>query len=325
MTELETDLIVVQELKLIPAIASSDKQDIMTELLADKRSVNTRRAYQKDLTDFFSVAFGLPATQEAMTAFLNLHRFEAIAHVLRYKSYLVARGLKEATVNRRLAAIKSLVNYARRIGKCEFSLEDITGEKVTPYRDTSGVSVAEIKRMLSVPNLETLKGIRDYAILRLLWENALRRNELASCNIGDFDPDSCTLSILGKGRGSQKELVTLSPAVVNAIQVWLELRGGDRNTPLFTSLSHNKSGNRLTCNGIYDLVSDTAIAAGINKKMSPHRIRHSAITAALDATNGNVRDVQKLSRHRNVETLMRYDDARNNAQGKVTNVLSTLV
>ena len=319
-----TELVVRETLTLTSAIVT-DEIDIMSELLADKRSVNTRRAYQKDLSDFFGVAFGLPATQEAMTAFLKLHRFEAIAHVLRYKSYLVAKGLKEATVNRRLAAVKSLVNYARRIGKCEFSLEDITGEKVTPYRDTSGVSVAEIKRMLSIPKPDTLKGVRDYAILRLLWENALRRNEVAGCNVGDFDADSCTLSILGKGRGSQKELITLSPVVVSAIQNWLELRGGDRTEPLFTSVSHNKSGHRLTCNAIYDLVSETAIAAGISKKMSPHRIRHSAITAALDATNGNVRDVQKLSRHRNVETLMRYDDARNNAQGKVTNVLSNLV
>jgi integrase/recombinase XerC len=144
-----------------------------------------------------------------------------------------------------------------------------------------------------------------------------------------------TLSILGKGRGSQKELVTLSPVAVAAIQEWLALRGGETASPscgtrkptepLFSSLSNNQSGHRLICNAIYNLVSEVARAAGITKQMSPHRIRHSAITAALDATNGNVRDVQKLSRHRNVETLMRYDDARNNAQGKVTNVLSNLV
>lgn len=322
-----TESIAVQNLVLASAIAPLENPDIMTELLADKRSPNTRRAYEKDLKDFFAVAFGLPASQEAMAAFLQLHRFEAIAHVLRYKSHLVARGLKEATVNRRLAAIKSLVNYARRIGKCEFSLEDIAGEKVIPYRDTSGVDVASIKRMLAVSDSETVKGKRDYAILRLLWENALRRNELASCNVGDFDADSMTMAILGKGRGSQKELIALSPATVAAIQQWLDARGGDRRSdqPLFTSLSNNRSGHRMTCNAIYNLVCETARAAGIGKKMSPHRIRHSAITAALDATNGNVRDVQKLSRHRNVETLMRYDDARNNAQGKVTNVLSNLV
>jgi integrase/recombinase XerC len=179
--------------------------------------------------------------------------------------------------------------------------------------------------MLSIPKLDNLKGVRDYAILKLLWENALRRNEVAACNVGDFDSVNSTLSILGKGRGSQKELITLSPSVVSAISNWLELSGGDVDDPLFTSLSNNKLGSRLTGSAIYELVSETAKAAGITKKMSPHRIRHSAITAALDATNGNVREVQKLSRHRVMQTLMVYDDNRENAQGKITNLLSDLV
>ena len=310
---------------LVLTSAIADESDILSRLLADKRSANTRRAYQGDLTDFFEVAFALTATQEVMTAFLELPRLEAIDHVLKYKSCLLSRGMKEATLNRRLAAIKSLVNYARKIGKCEFSLEDIAGEKVTPYRDTSGLSVAEIKQILAIPKLDNLKGVRDFAILKLLWENALRRNEVASCNVGDFDADNSTLSILGKGRGSQKELVTLSPAVVTALTNWLELSGGDVDDPLFTSLSHNKSGGRLTGSAIYELVSETAKAAGITKKMSPHRMRHSAITAALDATNGNVREVQKLSRHKVMLTLMTYDDNRENAQGKITNLLSDLV
>lgn len=316
------DLALNPPLVLTSAIAS--ESDILSQLLADKRSANTRRAYQADLTDFFKVAFDRDATQEVMTAFLQLPRREAIDHVLKYRSSLLLRGMKEATLNRRLAAIKSLVNYARRIGKCEFTLEDIAGEKVTPYRDTSGLSVAEIKQILSVPKLDSLKGVRDYAILKLLWANALRRNEVASCNVGDFDADNCTLSILGKGRGSQKELVTLSPAVVTAIKNWLALSGGAFDDPLFSSVSNNKLGSRLTGSAIYELVSETAKAAGITKKMSPHRMRHSAITAALDATNGNVREVQKLSRHKVMQTLMIYDDNRENAQGKITNLLSDL-
>ncbi|MFM6397850.1 tyrosine-type recombinase/integrase, partial [Planktothrix sp.] len=65
--------------------------------------------------------------------------------------------------------------------------------------------------------------------------------------------------------------------------------------------------------------------AGISKPMSPHRIRHSSITAALDATGGDVRRVQKLSRHHDLNTLMIYDDNRKNAQGEITNLLDDLV
>jgi integrase/recombinase XerC len=59
--------------------------------------------------------------------------------------------------------------------------------------------------------------------------------------------------------------------------------------------------------------------------MSPHRIRHSAITAALNATGGNVRKVQALSRHKNLETLMIYDDNRNQAQAEVSDILDDLI
>ena len=64
--------------------------------------------------------------------------------------------------------------------------------------------------------------------------------------------------------------------------------------------------------------------AGIDKVMSPHRIRHSSITEALNLTNGDVRKVQKLSRHSNLNTLMIYDDNRQNLQGEVTNMLDDL-
>ena len=82
------------------------------------------------------------------------------------------RGLKEATINRRLSAIKSLVNYARKIGKCDYTLSEIQGEKVQKYRDTSGISRQVYRLVLALPEHSTLKGKRDYALLRILWDNA---------------------------------------------------------------------------------------------------------------------------------------------------------
>ena len=73
------------------------------------------------------------------------------------------------------------------------------------------------------------------------------------------------------------------------------------------------------------MVDATAVAAGITKKLSPHRIRHSGITAALDATGGDVRRVQKLSPHAKLDTLMIYDDNRTNHQRDLTELLSGMV
>jgi integrase/recombinase XerC len=324
-----------------------DKHTILDDLLADKRSANTKRAYEKDLKYFFLFAYGQIPSEPLIKQFLQLNRFEAIALVLKFKSTAIAQNLKEATVNRRLAAIKALVNFAGKIGHCNWNLNEVQSESVQTYRDTTGINIDGIRDMLNQPKRNTLSGKRDYAILRLLWDNALRRNEVSMTDMADFDPEMRSLLILGKGRGTQKTLISLSNSTITAIQDWILAREEfisnannesinktsvdtaesrvETNLPLFIALDRANWGHRLTGTAIYKIVSAIAKAAGINKQMSPHRIRHSAITAALDATDGNVRKVQKLSRHKKLDTLILYDDNRKNMQGEVSNLLSDLV
>lgn len=313
---------------LTPLALAAQHKDVMAELLADQRSPNTRSAYAKDLKDFFGFAAGVSEpSPELVAEFLGLERFNAVALVLKYKAYLLRdRGLKEATVNRRLAALKALVNFARQVGKCNYTLSDVKSEKVVPYRDTTGISKEAYRKMLAVPDLATLKGQRDYAILRLLWDNALRREELVRADLRDLDLEARSLLIIGKGKGTQKEAISLSGATVQALQAWLLARQElDINRPLFIALDRASCGHRLTGTAVYKLVESVARAAGINKKLSPHRIRHSGITAALDATGGDVRRVQKLSRHASLDTLMIYDDNRKNVQGEISDLLAGLV
>ncbi len=194
------------------------------------------------------------------------------------------------------------------------------------YRETTGISFEVYRRMLAVPDRSTLKGKRDYAILRLLWDNALRRGEVERAEIKDLDLDGRSLLILGKGKGQQKVGVTLSRPTVEALLDWLQARRcKDRNQPLFIALDRASYGHRLTGTAIYKLVDAVAAAAGVSKKLSPHRIRHSGITAALDATGGDVRKVQKLSRHADLNTLMIYDDNRSDVQGEISDLLADLV
>lgn len=300
-------------------------RDILAELLADKRSPETRRAYARDLKDFFLSVTNQEPSQALVTEFLTLDRFAAVSLVLRYKALLIEKGLKEATVNRRLAALRSLVKFAQKVGRCGWSLEEIEGEKLRQYRDTSGVDPDAYRAMLATCDRSTPRGLRNYAILRLLWDNALRRGEVSKCQVKDFNSAAGTLQILGKGRGTQVETINLSAATVAAIAAWLLTRTLEsQEIPLFTALDRASQGHRLSGNALYEIVQDAAKSAGIAKRMSPHRVRHSSITAALDATEGNVREVQKLSRHRRLDTLMIYDDNRAGAQKKVTDLLSNL-
>ncbi len=297
--------------------------DVLKQLLADKRSENTRRAYERDVNDFLKTMTGTPALPDNVLEFLHLEERQAVSVVLKYKAKLIDKGLKEATVNRRLAAIKSLVEMVRKLGVCHYALGDIKGEKVAKYRDTTGVDAGTFERVLQQCDRATLAGKRDYALLRLLWGNALRRNEVSQLSVRDFDPVTKTLRILGKGRGTQSEVVDLGAATVQALADWLEARDPNQShdAPLFSALDFANAGHRLTGDGIRKIVVRHSENAGIKKQMSPHRIRHSAITVALDATDGNVRKVQKLSRHRKLDTLMIYDDNRGRDQQDVTEIL----
>ena len=312
---------------LIPtntAPATRDYSDVMRMLLESKRSMATRKGYGRDIEHFFAaMAPGRPFPG-VVNEYLQLDRSEAVIVLLQYRADLQHKGLAPNTINRKLAAVKSLVAFAHRIGQCSWKLDDVQGEKVEAYRDVSGISVAQVAAMLNIPDRGTVKGKRDYAAVRLLWENALRRNEVVACDVGDFDREARTLAITGKGR-VQKEFITVSDKTAQALIEWLQARGGvDPCEPLFISLSNYQRGHRMTGTALYNLIDTLAKGAGIPKQMSPHRMRHSAITAALEALNGDVTKVQQLSRHKSIATVMIYADRVKNEQGDVTNLLSAL-
>ena len=297
-----------------------DWEKLLSDWLNTKRSPHTQRCYRRDIENF------LADLGTELGKFLSLDRHGAYALVSRYKGELITKGLKSATINRRLAAIKSLVCFAYNCGHCEFMLEAVKGEKLSAYRDTTGIDPEAFKQVLSAIDRTSLKGIRDYALMMLLWSNALRRSEVSKANIGDFDQKSKTLRIFGKGRGNQSEIVSLGIGTVMAIEAWLEARGEvNPDKALFCSVNIGYRDGRLCTQAIYDIVKSRCQAAGISKVMSPHRVRHSSITAALEATGGDVRRVQKLSRHSSLNTLLIYDDNRKNHQGEVTDLLDGLV
>ena len=314
-----------------PEVTRSSSE-LLAEFLRLKISANTKRNYSKAIVDFCRRTYNLEVSERLLTQFLSLQQPEAVYQVLHYRQLLIDAKLAPSTINVRLSALKSFVDYARQAEQCNFNLADVTCLKVESYGDTTGIELAGFREMLQIPDRSTIKGIRDYAILRLLWDNALRRNEICSLDVGDFDK-SGRLSILGKGK-IQKSQIDLSPATTIALSQWLVAKDnyrsrsvscGESSDPLFSSLDRRSKGHRLDGSTIYRLVREFSKAAGIDKVVSPHRIRHSAITAYLDASDGNLRAAQGLSRHANLNTLNRYDDNRHKYQAIATNTLADLL
>lgn len=316
-------------------------------LLESKRSASTRRAYAGDLRCFAlflaSCDHGSQIARSASDAdsgallegerigrFLLLSAPEMALVLARWKGSMLRASLSEATVNRRLAAVRSLLKFAFRLGlsACD-GRSVIEGERARAYRDTRGITLQQMRLILEQPAIlhgsHTVHGLRDAALLRLLCENVLRRGEAHLLDVADFDAQTRSLLILGKGAGMQKQVVTLSPATVQVLADYLRA-AGHRRGALFRCLDHrpDKRNGRLSANGIYKIVRAYGSLIGV-EKLAPHKLRHAGITAALDATGGDVRRVQKLSRHASIATLMIYDDSRRDAQGEVTNLLSGLL
>ena len=318
------------------ALQEAAVADPFALLLADKRSAATRRAYASDLTAFFGTPGQTPAPA-AVQGFLTLTAPEVALRLATYKGEMLTAGLSEATVNRRLAAVRSLLKLSHRLGLAQTDGRNLVdSERTKSYRDTRGTDLKSLRRLLALPTelhgAGTLRTFRDTALLRVLAENALRRAEVTALNVGDFSLTEKRLLVLGKGRGSQKAPVTVSPKCAEAIAEYLITAGhaADDASPLFRNLDRRhtlatpeREARRLTADGLHDLIGRYGKALGL--KLSPHKIRHSAITAALDASGGDVRKVQKLSRHADLRTLTIYDDNRADAQGEMTGLLSGLL
>jgi integrase/recombinase XerC len=311
-------LIRLDSLEIAPVVTDDLRVEIWDSFLSLQIKETTRLSYTKALADFCQKVYPDLEISNALQTFLILSQFDAIDGVLTYRKLLIDLKLSSATINQRLSALKSLVDYARRRGLCSFTLTDVKGLRSQKYRDTRGRTVDEYRSVLAEIDRSTLLGKRDYAICRLLWDNALRRGEIVSLDRTSFLPQESRLMIMGKGTLELKP-VDLNPAVVTAINDYLLAKLDSVNPALFVS----NNGNRLDGKDIARIVKKYAEPVGVD--LSPHRVRHSAITAYLDVSEGNVRAAQSLSRHQNLSTLMIYDDNRHQLQGKASKDLGDLL
>ena len=281
------------------------------------RNERTLAAYRADLEDFTAFT-GAATLGEASSRLLSVSHGEANATALAYKAFMVDRGLQAATINRRLAALRSLVKLANTLGLVAWTLA-VENVKSQAYRDTRGPGRDGFAALLDAAQAQQgPKAFRDITILRLLHDLGLRRGEVVSLDVADLDLAGDRITVLGKGR-SQKEPITLPQPTKDALEAWLAARGTEAG-PLFVNFDRARKGGRLTGAAVYYIVSRLGLKAGL--VVRPHGIRHLAITSALDLTQGNVRAVQKFSRHKDMRVLNLYDDNRLDLAGDVAKLVA---
>lgn len=281
------------------------------------RNPRTLKSYRQGLEDFRAF-LKLETVEEAAQELLSQDAPGANALVLEYQADLHERKLSVATRNHRLSALRSLVKLGRMLGVVVWSLE-VGNLKAAPYRDTKGPGKEGVQAMLNeLARRGDKKGVRDTALVRLLFDLALRAFEVVGLDVQHVDAKSGALWVLGKGN-HERHRMTLAPKTADAIAAWLKVRGSHEG-PLFYCLSPDAYGQRLTTTGLYLTIRKLGEKAGLRAR--PHGLRHAAITAALDATKGDVRAVQRFSRHKDVRVLCVYDDQRRDVAGEISKLIS---
>lgn len=304
---------------LAPTRSPEDQAAWLLAAFQAGRSPLTLAAYTRDLADFQGF-LDAPSPAEATRQLLTGGLGQANALVLGYRAHLEARGLAAATVQRRLSALRALVRLARMLGLVSWTIE-IQAPHVERCRDTRGPGRVGFQRILT--QLESQSGpaaLRDRAMIRLLYDLALRRAEVVALDLADLDLERGTLAVLGKGRTSKVPL-TLPKRTSEALGAWVTVRGPTPGA-LFTNFDRARKGpgRRLTGTSLYRVVVRLGQRAGIQAR--PHGLRHAAITEALDRSGGDVRSVQRFSRHRDLRTLLVYDDNRQDLAGRVARLIA---
>jgi integrase/recombinase XerC len=281
---------------------------------------NTARAYSGDLRAL-AAYLGKPDEQAAVLAVLTTQPHEGNAMAEGFSQWLRACGLAPATVWRRVMSLRSLVRRARKMGLLYWSVDVTPVHRPRPLRDTRGPGAGGWAKMLNAASgRRDAKGIRDLAILRTMHDLALRAAEVLSLDLCHLDLAQRRLHVLGKGE-AERLWLSLPLLTVDVVAAWIAARGSEEG-PLFTSdwAGAGSTARRLSYSGLYRIIVD--LAAGCQIRCTPHGLRHQATTAALDATGGDVLRVQRFTRHRCVETVLRYNDAREDRAGEIADMVA---
>lgn len=258
-------------------------------------AINTLESYGRDLRQYSQYL-----QQDDDSALDSVSR----ATIMNYLVHLQGQGKATATIARRLAALKAFYQFLVREKRI---MQDPTANLESPKlekRLPKVLSVGEVERLLSQPDLSSAAGVRDRAMLELLYATGIRVSELVSLNVMDVNLEMGYIKCSGKG--SKERIVPLGTLAIAACAEFIKGPRGrlvkDRDE---TSLFVNHHGHRLTRQGFWKIVKRYADDAKIEKEITPHTLRHSFATHLLE-NGADLRSVQEMLGHADISTTQIY-------------------
>lgn len=226
--------------------------------------------------------------------------------LLEYKEELLASGKSSLTVGSYITSVRRFYEWTEAL---KLYPNVAKGIKTPRRKQQFRKQPLQAEQATALLSYCEDRGARDYAIVNLILRTGLRTIEVARANVGDltFKGSQPVLMIQGKGRDEKDNFVVLTLKALKPIQEYLATRKGAKDSePLFTSYSHQNTGERLTTRTISFIAKEGLKAIGLdNKAFTAHSLRHTAAVSILRA-GGSLEDVQFTLRHANPATTQIY-------------------
>jgi len=222
----------------------------------------------------------------------------AFSHVQQYLASEHRRGLAPKSLQRRLSALRSAFKYAMKQGLLQSDPSTGLRAPKAPRKLPQVLDVDEAVRLVELPTDGEL-GLRDRAMLELLYSSGLRVSELCALRWGDLDLNDCLVTVLGKG--SKTRVVPIGSHAVKALEAWHAASAAVRTAPVFPG----RAGAALSTRAVQLRLRHLAQQQGIWKRVYPHLLRHSFASHMLESS-GDLRSVQELLGHADIATTQIY-------------------
>ncbi|HBC94091.1 MAG TPA: site-specific tyrosine recombinase XerD [Pelotomaculum sp.] len=258
-------------------------------------AANTLVSYRTDLKAYiaFCRKYGLVTMEQAGKDAIMSYLFQ-----------LQLDGRSPATISRHLAAIKSYYRFAFNEGVVGKDPSQELESPKPPQRLPRVLSMEEVDLLLSQPHIGEPAGLRDKAMLELLYATGLRVSELVSLDLTNLNLENGFIRCFGKG--SKERVIPLGDVAARFVREYLgrgrrKLEKSGKVSALFV----NHRGQRLTRQGFWKIIKKYALKAKINTVITPHTLRHSFATHLLE-NGADIRSVQEMLGHTDISTTQIY-------------------
>ncbi len=256
-------------------------------------SRNTIDSYERDINAFVNYCYSIGISDYSQVTNTNAQS---------YIKHLYDSGMVPSTVKRHLSAVRSFYKYLILIGQAYVNpflgVEVQKVERKMPQILTS----REVELLLDQPDLNELKGIRDKAMLELLYASGLRVSELIDLNVENLNLE---FGYVRCGDAPKERIVPLYPMAVKSLETYINSTRRIYSKPGNNALFINFSGDRLTRQGFWKIIKHYQQLAGITTDITPQTLRHS-FAAHLVENGADLHDVQQMLGHTDIASTQVY-------------------